>query len=206
MDKIVLGTTALAALSSVGSAVVGARAARAEGGRQRAVAYQNAKADEFDAGVALQNAGILEENARLYEAQATAIDDNAAFQVDRRHRDARELLSAQKARLAAMGVDVGTGSPLLIMGETVADAETDVALIRRQADYDAGASRTQGNIERQNAGLERRRNKFLIQQAAWQRKTGVSAARAGGVLAGAQILTGVTNAARIVGDYAGSKT
>ena len=68
--------------------------------------------------------------AELGEAQAAQEEARTADEVLRRRRAAAKLASTQRTRFAAEGIDISTGTPLLVVAETLLDAQEDVEAIR----------------------------------------------------------------------------
>ena len=63
-----------------------------------------------------------------------AITERKAAQEEAAHRDKlRKLLSSQRALYAKAGVDLSSGSPLLVMEETAAEGEKEALAIRTGA-------------------------------------------------------------------------
>ena len=92
------------------------------------------------AGIVLNVAGTLQAGqeqkrvanieAELGEAQAAQEEARTADEVLRRRRAAAKLASTQRTRFAAEGIDISTGTPLLVVAETLLDAQEDVEAIR----------------------------------------------------------------------------
>ena len=92
------------------------------------------------AGIVLNVAGTLQAGqeqkrvagieAELGEAQAAQEEARTADEVLRRRRAAAKLASTQRTRFAAAGIDISTGTPLLVVAETLLDAQEDVEAIR----------------------------------------------------------------------------
>lgn len=148
---------AIAALASAGISAVGAVA---QGNSAKAMADYNAQVSENDAAAARAAANY--EEGRL------------------RERSAR-LLSAQRAAIAASGIDL-EGSPLAVMEETALEAEMDALAIRQQGSVAAARS---------------------MSQAALSRMEGKAAKTASYFQAGASLLNGASAYGRIYGAKGG---
>ena len=68
--------------------------------------------------------------AELGEAQAAQERARTADEELRRRRAAVKLAGAQRAGFAAEGIDISTGTPLLVVAETLLEAQEDVEAIR----------------------------------------------------------------------------
>ena len=87
-----------------------------------AIQRRNALLAEGDAEAALEVAAF---NAAMTEFDADASDQALVHQLGRHRRDLHRLLGAQRAGYARAGVVVGSGTPLVVMGETAAEAAID---------------------------------------------------------------------------------
>lgn len=93
------------------------------------------------------------ENAKIADAQARDTMLAGQIEEDRRRQQTRALLGSQRAAFAANNVDMSTGTPMELLGDTAAIGEEDAMTIRanaaRQAwgyQVDANNSRNQGRM------------------------------------------------------------
>lgn len=124
---------AVSALATVASTVVGMQAQ----GQQADAAAQQAR---YSQAVAYKNAQIADTNARDARAAGVAAEEQQRLKTS-------QLQGRQTAVLAANGVDLASGSPLDILGDTAAMGEQD-------------ALNTRGNAERQARGYETQASNF----------------------------------------------
>ena len=71
-----------------------------------------------------------EANAAIDRANATAVEKQAAYEEGIQREKADALKSRQRALYAKAGVDISSGSPLLVMAEDMERAEADAQAIR----------------------------------------------------------------------------
>lgn len=112
-------------------------------------------------------------NASLLEGQAASTRAWAGYNADRQREKANRLNANAEAMFAGNGVEVTSGSPLVVLADNAAQAELDNIAIMRQGEGEA---------------------QFLQAQAAgarWQGKIAQSASR---VQAGASLLSAAGNA------------
>lgn len=110
-------------------------------------------------------------NANVSSQDAQIADMDAEFAAGRFREDTARLLGAQAAATGKNGL-AASGSPMLIMAETAADAEIDALNIRRRGAVEAGRLRTQGGF---------------------YNLAGASAQKAGYLGAGSALLTGASS-------------
>ncbi len=79
--------------------------------------------------------------ASLAQAQAAQEELRTAEEEKLRRRDARRLIGRQRAGFAGAGVITSAGTPLLVMAETLLEAEEDVEAIRAGGSARASAFR-----------------------------------------------------------------
>lgn len=132
------GTIALA--SQVTQAGTGIAGAHTEAG---AIRLQSA----YDQAAAAENARILERQARYAEEQGS-------HDVSLIGRRARQIQGSQRARLAAQGVDVSSGSALDVQMETEAMSEMDKLMARNNAAREAYGYRSQAQAVRHGASMQ----------------------------------------------------
>jgi hypothetical protein len=93
-------------------------------------------------------------NAKVQEQNARYAQDKAAYN-EKMHRDnVRKLLSTQRALYGASGVDM-TGTPLLVMQDTVGKGELDALAIRHGGDIEAANQRAAATLSRMQGSTAR---------------------------------------------------
>ncbi len=102
---------------------------------------QNVNANNAAAAATEQQA---QENAKFAEAQAVNATRAGLIEEDRRRDETRAMLGRQRAALAANNVDMSTGTPLELLGDTAAIGEQDALTIRANAAREAWGYRAQG--------------------------------------------------------------
>lgn len=120
-------------------------------------------------------------NAKVAENQAIAARNAAAVREQQHREQVRRLHATQRAVSGASGV-TEEGSPLLVMADTLEQAELDAQRIRYGGEVSA-------------AGFE--------SQARLSRFQGQQAAQAGLIGAGSTLLSGAASAARVYGGTGG---
>lgn len=125
-------------------------------------------------------AGNAQNDAAKYNAQIA--DNNAAAEKQRATYDAnlirderRRTVGAQRAAMAANGLDVSSGSPVAVLGDTTGQAEMDI--LARLYGGDSAATAYRNDAQR-------------------MRIEGKAAKQAGTIGAGSTLLTGFGSAAR----------
>ncbi len=93
---------------------------------ERGEAEVGAQAQEFAAEAELFNAGVARQEGLLAQA-------SAKLNIARRRKVARSLISTQEALFAKSGV-TSEGSPILVMEESLAEAELDILIEQFNAD------------------------------------------------------------------------
>lgn len=122
----------------------------------------------LSAGKAESDTARAESKFALAQAQQEAVRTAEEERLQRQR--ARKLIGTQKAQFAASGVDISSGTPLLVMADTLLQSEEDVAAIRA-----GGAARIQT--------FERKAQTF--------REIGKAARTGAGFKAGSTLLTGL---------------
>ena len=192
----------ISALATVAGTVMAVSASKKQARAQANNAELNAQASEFDSSVSRQNAQIALDNAALADEQAAAAERNGAFQTGQRQLQARVALATQRARLAAMGVDVNAGSSIDVQAETLTNAQLDLQAIASDTSLNASQARSQASVYRRQADTENQRSGFLLGQASFTRATGADALAAGRTNAAASVITGVGKLASNYDTYA----
>lgn len=114
-----------------------------------------------------------EYNAQIAQRDALAAQQKAEYDAETSERKFKSLIGRQRALYAKAGVDITTGSPLLMMSLQAEEAERD-----RQAILYSGKTAAQSDIDRMNL--------FKFQ--------GGAAETAGYISGGSTFLTGLANA------------
>ena len=83
---------------------------------------------QYQQGKAQQSA--YEQNAEISRQNAVAVEKQAAYEEGIQREKANALKSRQRALYAKAGVDITSGSPLLVMAEDMERAEADAQAIR----------------------------------------------------------------------------
>lgn len=92
-----------------------------------------------------------QENAKAADTAARNTTLSAQVEEDRRRQQTRQMLASQRTALAANNVDMSTGTPMEILGDTAAIGEQDALTIRANAARQAWGYQVEANNER-NAG------------------------------------------------------
>ena len=146
------------ALTSV--QIVGLALAAASAAASAKAAADQAAASKFQQAVALQN--------------AQRVRDIAGLNADEKRREGSRLAAEQRARLAGAGVDISSGTSLLLQQDLAAETEFQALLINAGGDtqaagftsdattfgMDADSAITQGNISAGTTLLRGANNAF----------------------------------------------
>lgn len=97
--------------------------------------------------------------AKLSEFQADAEIKRGDREEDNIRREAARLVGHQRAAYAAAGVRL-TGSPLLVMAQTIQDSEKDILMLQKETDAKALAYRMQSRIFEDTASTARTSSMF----------------------------------------------
>lgn len=125
-----VGALTLADVAMAGSALMGLTGAISSGQAQSASARYNAQ---------------VAANQAAYERQ------RAQIQADQQRDKDRHLMAAQRARMGAQGLDMTTGSPLVVLESTAAQADTDYRTILANGDVAAARAESQAALDRLSA-------------------------------------------------------
>lgn len=118
------------------------------------IAGQRQQANALDKAGAYSRAAF-DENARLAEQQAADALAQGKTAELRQRTAGRQFRGAQRARLAAQGIDISSGSAADVQAETVAMSELDALTIRNNARRAAYGYQVQaGDLRRQGALAE----------------------------------------------------
>jgi len=99
------------------------------------------------------NAALERNSASVTDQQAAVARENAQKNEQKLRMDAARLTSAQRARFAAAGLDMGEGSAFNILNDTTFMLNTDVGTLRTNADREAWALRETSKAKGANANL-----------------------------------------------------
>lgn len=98
------------------------------------------------------------ENAKVANAQAENATQAGYIEEDRQRQRTRQMLAAQRTAIAANNLDMSTGTPLELLGDTAVAGEQDALTIRANAareawGYKAQATdyRNQGSVAKTSA-------------------------------------------------------
>lgn len=87
-------------------------------------------------------------NARMLDLQARDARERGLFAIGRHQRDVRGLIGAQRAALAAQGVQVDSGTAAEIQTQTAAQSAEDVGILADNAAREAWGFEQQAAISR----------------------------------------------------------
>ena len=149
--------------------------------------YQSGKAQEA---ASEYNAQVQENNARVAEQYAKAAEARGDDEARQKRIDAERMASRQQAVLAAKGIDISTGTPLDILGDTAMYGELDAQTIK----YNAGLEAYQQRATASNA----------LSQAELSRMEGRQAAKAGTMQAFGTLIGGASKAGNQYKSYSNS--
>lgn len=115
---------------------------------------------QYQAGQAAEAAGdynaqVQENNAKVAEQYAKAAEERGETEARQRRIDAERMASRQTAVLAAKGIDISTGTPLDILGDTAMYGELDAQTIKYNAGLEAYQQRNQASNFRSSAEISR---------------------------------------------------
>jgi hypothetical protein len=107
-------------------------------------AYGQVQAGKAAEGQANYQAAVGRNNAIIAERQARDSEERGAADELAQRRQTAAILGKQRAGMAANGVDLSSGSPLDILGDTAAFGELDALTVRSNAAREAYGYRNQG--------------------------------------------------------------
>ena len=126
-------------------------------------------------------AQVAERNREISEMQAVDAKKRGRVEETRKRRQTEQRLGAQRAAMAANGIDIDSGSSLDVLGDTAQFGELDALTIRSNTEREARGFRQQGQNFQSEANLSRARG---------------SAAKTGSLFnAGSTLLTGASKGA-----------
>jgi hypothetical protein len=91
-----------------------------------------------------------EAQARQLEAQAQEVLRRSELNRIKMKEEQKQFEGVQASGFAKGGIDLGTGSPLLVMAETAIQFEKDIAEEKRQAEFEAAQIRAGAAAQRQS--------------------------------------------------------
>ncbi|HXF44858.1 MAG TPA: hypothetical protein VNK91_01950 [Burkholderiaceae bacterium] len=103
------------------------------------------------------NQQLAEYNAELAEADALEATRRGGEGAARAQSQARRMIGTQRARLAAQGIDIESGSAADIQADTVAISEMDALTLQNNAVREALGYRTRARGYRIQGALDRAR-------------------------------------------------
>ena len=106
-----------------------------------------------------QQAKVNEYNAKIAENKAYGARQTAAARESQVRRAGRRALSSMNAGYGSSGVTT-TGTPLLVMSETVGAIELDALMLQREGNQAAINSMADASIERWQAASNRSMSKY----------------------------------------------
>ncbi len=89
-----------------------------------------------------------EYNARVSEANAAAIEKKTVYEEEQSRDKLKRLMGTQRALYAKAGVDITSGSPLLVLADTAAEGEKEAKMIRYGGDVEATQQKNQARLQR----------------------------------------------------------
>ncbi len=149
---------ALATALAIGSLAIGAYSTI----RQQKAIKDAGKAENK---AAQAQAGLLDYNAQIADAQAADAVTRGQEEENRYRQGVRTLVGSQRAGFAAQGVDIGTGSALDVQGDTAFLGELDALTIRTNAAREAWGHRASATDLRNRARVTRETGVFAEQGA-----------------------------------------
>jgi hypothetical protein len=94
-----------------------------------------------------QMAASSKYNAALAETQAQYAQQQAQADANAQKEKDRKLMAAQRARMAAGGLDMTSGSPLVVLENTASEADADYRNILANGQMQANYYRSQGALD-----------------------------------------------------------
>ncbi len=125
-----------------GLMVAGTAASVAGSGMQMYGQYQQGKAAESAANY----------NARMKELAAESVNDQTSHEVRQRNDKLQKQIALGRVSAASSGIDLSSGSVLDWEGDMQTDANTDMAVIRHNAELQKFGLRSGAALDRANAG------------------------------------------------------
>ena len=108
---------------------------------------------------AQSQAAMSEFNAKMQEREAQQIEQQTLFRQQRQAKESERIRSALQADIGGAGIDMGSGTPLLIQSTQAEESELDNLLIGAQGRNAASRARSQGALDTMQAGVYRQRGR-----------------------------------------------
>lgn len=112
-----------------------------------------------EASAAQYSAKVNQQNAEFAERRARDALERGREEERRVREEGNQLKGQQVAGMAAAGIDLGFGSPLDILIDTMTGVELDAARVKRNADLEYDDYMRQGWSYKANAGMDKARAK-----------------------------------------------
>lgn len=93
-----------------------------------------------------QQKKMADYNAAVSENNAEMAENKAAYDAKMHNQEVRRILATQRGLYGKSGVDSSSGSPLLVMNDTVKQGAMDALAIRYGGDIAAAQQRSQANL------------------------------------------------------------
>jgi len=87
-------------------------------------------------------------NARLLESDAITTREKAEYEAEKSKVETKRLIGEQTIRYAKAGVDISSGSPLMVLAATAAEGKEEEQMIRYTGDVEATKLRNQARMQR----------------------------------------------------------
>lgn len=97
---------------------------------------------------ASQQSDMANYNAAVAEQNAKMATDKATYDAKMHNQEVRRILAAQRSLYGASGVSSESGSPLLVMDDTIKQGAMDALAIRYGGDVEAAKQRSAANLYR----------------------------------------------------------
>jgi hypothetical protein len=157
-------------------------------------------------------ADLLEKQAQAAEEEGEIARQAARIKLAILEKETEGKVGTSRARLAAAGVDVGTGSPLDAMADIMAEDAVKAGLLRMEGDVAAWKGRQEASRLRSGATIKLDEAKvlqsqapWLLAEAGWKEQEGKELQKAGWINAGKAAVAGtyrMTNKGKSLFDLA----
>lgn len=87
-------------------------------------------------------------NAKIAESEAVAAREKAILDEQQSRQRTKRLMGTQRSLYAKAGVDLSSGSPLLMLSATAAEGEEEAQVIRAGGDVEEYRARSQAGLNR----------------------------------------------------------
>jgi hypothetical protein len=136
---------AVSAVAGIASSAMGIAGGIAQNNQQNAMAKAQMEASQNEANY---QHNMNNYNAKLAEQQATTAEQEASEMERRKRAEGERLVGMQRALYGKSGVALYSGSPLAVLGDTVANQEMDALDIRREGQIRSLQLRNQATLNR----------------------------------------------------------